>query len=123
MSAAGFQFHGFLFLGNSMQWWGYSDKHGWVVLDRSVPINGPGKGKNLLFFRCRDSLPYTEERKNWNPPQYRFAPNYLRELEPIKLELAKKQLEEFQARWPEFEKQIQQAHAANQAASSSGEDK
>ena len=91
-----------------MQWWGYSKAHGWVVLDRSIPTNTPGVNENLLFFRCRDSSTFVEKRKNWNPPAYRYAPNYIRDLGPELSAEAAATLEGFQAQWPEFQRQMQQ---------------
>lgn len=93
-----------------MQWWGHSKEHGWVVLDRRLPTNAPGLRENLLFFRCRDSTTYIEKRKNWNPPSYSFAPNYIRDLPPALSADAAAALEAFQSLWPEFERQIQQEH-------------
>ena len=90
-----------------MQWWGYSKEHGWVVLDRSIPSNTPGLKQNLLFFRCRDSTTFVEQRKNWNPPAYRFAPNYIRDLAPGASADAAAELEVFQSLWPEFQRQMQ----------------
>ena len=98
-----------------MQWWGHSKEHGWVVLDRSLPTNMPGLKENLVFFRCRDSVTFLEKRKNWNPPLYRFAPNYIRDLAPEASALATAELETLQAQWPEYEKQIQQEHGATDA--------
>ncbi len=89
-----------------MQWWGHSKEHGWVVLDRSIAINAPGLKENLLFLRCRDSTTFVEKRKNWNPPSYSFAPNYIRDLGPELSAEAAAGLEAAQVRWPEFERQI-----------------
>jgi len=93
-----------------MQWWGHSKEHGWVVLDRTLPTNAPGLKENLLFFRCRDSTTYVEKRKNWNPPLYSFAPNYIRDLPPPMSAEAAAALEGFQSLWPEYQRQIQQEH-------------
>ncbi len=91
-----------------MQWWGHSKVHGWVVLDRSSPINAPGLKENLVFMRCKDSTTFVEKRKNWNPPSYSFAPNYIRDLAPEASAEASSALEGFQAHWPEYQRQIQQ---------------
>lgn len=90
-----------------MQWWGHSKKHGWVVLDRSVPSNVPGLKTDLLFLSCRDATTYAEKRENWIPPAYRFAPNYIRDLTPLESDAATVELQAYQARWPEFEREIQ----------------
>jgi hypothetical protein len=100
-----------------MEWWGYSSEHGWVVLDRSLPVNAPGLGENLLFFRCRDATTIVEPRKQWQPPTYRFAPNYLRDLAPAAAAEASAVLAGFQARWPEFQKQMQQEQHASEERS------
>ena len=103
---------------NNMQWWGHSKEHGWVVLDRNLPANTPGVKENLVFFRCRDSLTYIEKRKSWVPPNYSFAPNYIRDLAPELAIGAAEELAALKARWPEFEAQIQKEHqdAEDQAA-------
>ncbi len=93
-----------------MPWWGHSKEHGWVVLDRSLPTNAPGLRENLLFFRCRDSTTYMEKRKNWNPPLYSFAPNYIRDLGPDASADAAAALKVVQSQWPEYRRQIQQEH-------------
>jgi hypothetical protein len=89
-----------------MEWWGFSKEQGWVVLDRSIPSNAPGLGENLLFFRCRDAMTFTEKRKLWVPPLYRFAPNYIRDLAPAASLEAAAELETLKAHWPEFQRQI-----------------
>lgn len=93
-----------------MEWWGYSKEHGWVVLDRSISSNAPGLKESLLFFRCRDSTTFVEKRKNWNPPLYRFAPNYLRDLGPDLSAAATAELDGFKALWPEFQPKVQREH-------------
>lgn len=90
-----------------MEWWGYSKEHGWVVLDRSIPSNAPGLKGDLLFFRCRDSTTFVAKRESWNPPLYRFAPNYIQGLAPLASAEAATELESLKARWPEFEREIQ----------------
>jgi len=90
-----------------MQWWGHSKEHGWVVLDRSIPCNAPGIKKDLLFLRCRDSIIFDAKRESWNPPAFRFAPNYLRDLASPASEDAAAELEGFKLRWPEFERELQ----------------
>lgn len=90
-----------------MQWWGFSKEHGWVVLDRSIPANVPGIKTDLLFLRCRDAHIFGVKRENWNPPSYRFAANYLRDLAPPASEEAAATLEGFKLQWPEFERELQ----------------
>ena len=101
---------------NNMQWWGHSKEHGWVVLDRNLPANTPGVKENLVFFRCRDSLTYIEKRKSWVPPNYSFAPNYIRDLAPELAIGAAEELAALKARWPEFEAQKEHQDAEDQAA-------
>lgn len=90
-----------------MQWWGYSKEHGWVILDRRIPSNAPGLRVDLLFLRCRDATMFGAKRESWNPPLYRFAPNYIRELAPAASDEATAELEALKSRWPEFELEIQ----------------
>ena len=90
-----------------MQWWGYSKEHGWVILDRRIPCNAPGLKADLLFLRCRDTTMFDASRESWNPPRYRFAPNYIRDLAPAASDEAAAELETLKSRWPEFELEIQ----------------
>ena len=92
---------------SDMQWWGYSKEHGWVVLDRRIPCNAPGIKKDLLFLRCRDSIIFDAKRESWNPPSYRFAPNYLRGLASPASDEAATELEAYKLQWPEFERELQ----------------
>ena len=91
-----------------MEWWGYSKEHGWVVLDRSIPSNAPGLKESLQFFRWRDSTTFVDMRKNWNPPLYRFAPNYLRDLSSAASAEAAAELAEFKSAWPEAQRRMRQ---------------
>jgi len=90
-----------------MQWWGFGKEHGWVVLDRTVPSNAPGRKNDLLFLRCRDAMIFMEKRERWTPPTYRFAPNHIRDLAPPEADAAAAELEGLRIRWPEFEREIQ----------------
>jgi hypothetical protein len=90
-----------------MQWWGHSKEHGWVVLDRRIPCNAPGIKVDLLFLRCRDATIFGAKRESWNPPAFRFAPNYLRDLAPPASDEAAAELEGFKLQWPEFERELQ----------------
>ncbi len=62
------------------EWWGLSPEHGWVVLDRNIATNRPGKAGKLIFLRCKDWSSYEEERKRWDPPYYFFSDRYLETL-------------------------------------------
>ena len=88
------------------QWWGYSKEHGWVILDRRIPTNAPGLKADLLFLRCRDAIMFDVKRETWNPPSYRYAPNYIRDLTPPASDEAAAELEALKTRWPEFELEI-----------------
>lgn len=88
-------------------WWGHNKEHGWVVLDRSIAANAPGAKDDLMFVRCRDCTVVTVKRETWRPPLYRFAPNYVAELQAPLAEEAAAVLESFKLRWPEFEGEIQ----------------
>jgi len=98
-----------------MEWWGYSKERGWVVLDRSIASNAPGLKRNLLFFCCRDSTTFFEQHARWNPPLYRFAPNYIRDLTPDEAIAATGELKAFKAAWPAFQPQVQRAHVESEA--------
>jgi hypothetical protein len=91
-----------------MDWWGYSKEHGWVALDRSTIEPSTGPNQLLEFYRFRDDTTFLEPRKNWNPPLYSYAPNYLRDLSPEEAPGAQGALAEAQARWPEVKRQLQQ---------------
>jgi hypothetical protein len=67
-----------------MDWWGYSKNYGWVVLDRKIPMNKPGKMGKLIFIRCHDWNSYEEDRNKWEPPLYIFFERYIESL-PTKL--------------------------------------
>ena len=99
---------------NEMEWWGYSKEHGWVVLDRSIPSNGPGLKGDLLFFRCRDATTYSEKRKSWTPPAYRFAQNYIRELASPGSAEAADRLASLKALWSDGQRQEQLEHRENE---------
>lgn len=60
-----------------MEWWGYSKKYGWVLLDRDLPCNKPGSYTRLLFVRCANGDVFFEDRKEWAPPNYIFEKRYL----------------------------------------------
>ena len=95
---------------DSTNWWGFSREHGWVVLDRELPPNRPGITSDLLFFRCRDSIIFSEKRAKWNPPDYRFAPNYLRDLAGESALEAATKLEEYKAQWPAAQQEVQREY-------------
>lgn len=102
-----------------MEWWGFSTAHGWVVLARDIASNRPGIREDLLFYRCRDSTTFTEKREKWNPPLYKFAPNYLRELAPEAAAEASAELETHKALWPaarlEMQRELREAEERAEA--------
>jgi hypothetical protein len=102
------------------EWWGYNSKEGWVVLDRSIPCNRPAIKDDLMFYRCSDWSTFTDAREKWNPPLYRFAPNYLRGLKQEEALQAAAELEALQARWPEVRARLnrerEEAEAQEKAA-------
>jgi hypothetical protein len=91
-----------------MEWWGYNTEHGWVVLDRSMTENASGMIETVLFFRFRDSTTFADNRKNWHPPLYTFAPNYLKSLPPAEAAKAAAELEAVKLLWPEQQRQLRQ---------------
>ena len=87
---------------------GYHTEHGWVVLDRSMAENVSGMIETVLFFRFRDLTTYVDTRKNWHPPLYMFAPNYLKSLPPAESATAAAELETVKSLWPEHQRQLRQ---------------
>ena len=98
-----------------MEWWGHSKEHGWVVLDRSGEGNASGPNQVLQFFRFSDSTSFEETRKNWVPPAYNFAPNYIGSLPPEESAAAAAEWAECKARWPDLQRQLKQKQADAQA--------
>ena len=94
----------------SAQWWGYSSEHGWVILDREIPVNSPGMRGDLLFFRCRDGKVFHLKREQWNRPAYQYAPNYVNAQPPSMTAGAGAELEALMQRWPEFQLDIRRQH-------------
>ena len=69
-------------------------------------IGGLTTGASLLQ-AGHDVTIFDAKRETWNPPRYQFAPNYLRQLTPAAAVEATAELEGLQARWPEFQAEIQ----------------
>ena len=103
-----------------MEWWGYNNEHGWVVLDRNNPPNRPGIKGDLHFLRCRDWKPFEAKRESWNPPLYRYAPNYIAELGPAASAESAAELALFKADFPavqrELLREVEEAEAKVEAA-------
>ena len=91
-----------------MDWWGHSEEHGWVVLDRTIPCNQPGSKGDLLFFRFRDSTTFLVARGDWNEPRYMYAPNYLRGKPHEVVE----ELEFLKSEWSELKVEMQRRRQA-----------
>ncbi len=63
------------------EWWGYSGKHEWVYLDRTLPSNESGSSAKLVFIQCSTGEPFEEERSAWEPPEYQFEVSYIDSLD------------------------------------------
>jgi HIRAN domain len=68
--------------GPDAYWWGYSQEHGWVVIDWTASKNAYEGGvvKRVRGYRCRDWQPITIERSFWQPPHCVYYKNYLASL-------------------------------------------
>lgn len=63
-------------------WMGFSDKYGWVILDRTLPANKPSHraGEKLYFIKCSNWSIFQEEKGKWEYPEYIFVVSYLENL-------------------------------------------
>ncbi len=54
------------------EWWGFSQDHGWVVLDWNDHRNRPGfeTPRRLYLIRCRDWAEAPIRWSDWSPPAY-----------------------------------------------------
>jgi len=59
-----------------MQWIGVHSNKGYVILDRDLPANQPGKSR-LYFISCTDWTIFEEEKSNWVKPKYIYTPDTL----------------------------------------------
>jgi len=91
-------------------WWGYSNVHGWVVLDRTIPANKSGLIADFLFCRCSDSVTFIDKRSRWVAPHYIYASIYIGSLAPSESEAAAAEYNQLKARWPEFQEEISQQY-------------
>lgn len=94
-------------------WWGYSEEHGWVVLDRTLPGNSSRTGK-MQFMQCRDWTMYIEDGKNWDPPRYIYAPNFIDSLSVEKQAQAKSEFEWLVEQWTANKEEIKEKCEASQ---------
>jgi hypothetical protein len=88
------------------EWWGFSSEHGWVVLDREIATNRPGKTGKLIFLCCSNWVRYEDERERWDRPYYIFSERYLESLNEKDVIVAREILaslkDEYQKRKEEF---------------------
>jgi hypothetical protein len=61
------------------EWWGYSEVHGWVVLDWGVPGNRTDRTRT--FIRCRDWKTITIPFSEWGRPLFVWANAYINSIE------------------------------------------
>lgn len=92
-------------------WWGFSQEHGWVMLDRSVECNKPGLKRALLFVNCSAGSVYSVPYEQWCPPSYIFAENYLKALTDTMQISGRRELEQFKNRSKEFHSLVVDAGA------------
>jgi hypothetical protein len=92
----------------SNEWWGYSIKNGWVMLNRKLLKNGMGRSKNdtLTFIRCSDWTEFEDVASNWTAPNYIYGVPYLKQLKDEKLKQAYEQLFEIFSYYKENKQHI-----------------
>ena len=82
---------------DEMTWWAYSEKHGWVILDKTLPQNRNSfDPEGFTFIRCSDWNEYEQGEQTWN---YREAGRYLDTLTPAAAAEARRELETLQTRY------------------------
>src|SRR5262245_55274821 len=54
------------------EWWGFSQTHGWVLVDWNDPRNRPGfeSPRRLYLIRCQDWAEIPIRWSTWTPPGY-----------------------------------------------------
>ena len=90
-----------------MYWWGFNALHGWVVLDRNIPCNQAGQSGDLVFYICPELTKFSCSRKEWDEPNFIYAPKYLKSLPEnatIEFETLREKVEE--RLLTQFEEQI-----------------
>lgn len=55
-----------------MQWIGIHVDKGYVILDRDLPANKPGKSR-YYFINCTDWTIFEDDKANWKKPMYTFT--------------------------------------------------
>ena len=89
-----------------MDRWCFSETHGWVVLDRTIPCNQTGD--DLLLFRWRDLKTFRCPFDDWDEPLYMLAPNYLRGLPDAATQaVATQEFESLKDRWSDMKAELQ----------------
>jgi len=85
-------------------WWGYTEEHGWIILDRTIERNVAGASKGLLFLRCSDLKLFEVDWDEWCPPPYFYAPNYIESLKsnPSKQAVASAEFNAIKTQEPKF---------------------
>lgn len=80
-----------------MYWWGYHTNYGWVVLDRNYSNNQASQIDSLTFNIATTLETFSCSRKDWEEPDFIYAPKYLKnlpktatiEFESLKVEVEK----------------------------------
>jgi hypothetical protein len=89
-------------------WWGHTQEHGWVVLDRNLGENQRGGSSHVLFVRCSDWTAYREKKENWDKPRY-ISENIF--LTKLSFREAKKTIEELECLKNEYRDRRQGIHS------------
>lgn len=97
-------------------WWGYSRTDQWVVVDRTLPINKPGKNEARTLYRCKDWSEFTVPFYSWGPPDYVFAPQYLGSLQESAREAESARLAAYQLEFPNIQRAREIAERDRQQA-------
>lgn len=95
-------------------WWGYHQEHGWVIIDRSIPLNSSGLGQDFLYFRCRDAETFLDRRSRWAAPRYIYASTYIAGLTPAESAEAATELNRLKSLWPGFKTEILRQYEARE---------
>jgi len=84
---------------SGVEWWGYSDKNGWVVLDRNLVSNVPGKTDELVFIKCNNWSTYSEDRNKWELPYYEYYKTFLNKFTGDALKAKQNELKQY---WQQY---------------------
>jgi len=84
---------------NRDQWWGFSLKHGFVMLDRTKSINRSNSSSNMFeFTKCSNWSNYKDERRKWNSIKY-YVSIEATNLSKREKEKARKKIEFYQSEY------------------------